>query len=119
MINGCMLLVAVAMIVSTLGMHLAGHPPFHAAVATVAMLSALILARSPDTGWQVQALAAIGAPALISTAIGCFGHPDAESLKGTSALLYVGGTAIYVLSCIVRAVRGGAVDTSSPGGDPK
>lgn len=118
MINGCVLLVAVAMIVSTLGMHFAGHPPFHVAIATATITFALILARAPDSGWQVQALAAIGAPALISATIGYVSRPDFDSLKGTSALLYVSGTALYVLSCIIRGARGEAIDHSSTEEDP-
>ena len=105
MINGCMVLVGAMMLIIPAASAFAGLPPFHVLVGTVTISLALILSRSPDTRWQVEALAAIGAPALASAAYGYLSHPDADLLKGTSGLLYIGGTVIYVLTCLVRGVR--------------
>ena len=106
MINGCLLLVAVMALVATLAGKFAMLPPFHVLIATVAVMFALVLARSPDTRWQVEALAAVGGPALASAAYGYLARPEPDVLSGTSALLYVAGTAGYVLLCVVRGARG-------------
>lgn len=105
MLNGCMLLVAAMAIVSTLAGKFAGLPPFHVLIATVAIMFALLLARTPDTRWQVEALAAIGVPALVSVVYAYTCQPSEDQLKGTSALFYVLGTAGYVLTCILRTAR--------------
>lgn len=107
MINGCLLLVAVLAVVVTLAGKFAGYPPFHVAVATITVMFALILARTPDTRWQVEALAAVGAPAIMSVIYAYTVQPDVEALSGTSGCLYVGGAVVFVLTCIVRARRGG------------
>jgi hypothetical protein len=106
MINGCLLLIAAMAIITTVASKgFAGYPPFHVIVATMAILFALVLARTPGTRWQVEALAAIGAPALASVVYAYAERPEANALAGTSGLLYVAGTAVYVVSCIVRTVR--------------
>lgn len=120
MINGCLLLVTVMAIVTTLAGKFAGFPPFHVLIATITIMFALVLARSPDTRWQVEALAAVGAPALASAVLGYTVVPDVEGLKGISALLYLAGTVVFVLSCGVRGAlaRRDGGQTSEEEGEP-
>lgn len=105
MVHGCLILIATAALISPFAVKLAGYPPFHVVVATVTLMFALVLSRTPDTRWQVGALAAIGAPAVLSLIYGYGCRPDFDTLSGTSALFYVLGAGTFVLTCVVRAVR--------------
>lgn len=115
MINGCLVLVAAMAIITTLAGKFAGLPPFHVVVATVTLMFALMLARTAPSGttaekprdyrWQIDALAAIGAPALLSAVLGYGMHMEGDALSGTSVYLYLAGTAVYLIVCFVRYKR--------------
>lgn len=116
MINGCLVLVASMAIVTTLAGKFAGAPPFHVVVATVTLMVACLLWRTSDTPevggarpyhWQMEALACIGAPAALSAMAGYLWRLEGDILSGTSVYLYIAGTAVYIVTCIIRYSRGG------------